>query len=357
MEVIEGSPTEQYAALSYVWDEGIHAAGSWLKVVLDAALVTCQLCLRYLWVDRFCIDQEDAQAKHFLISHMASIYQNAEFAIIAAAGLNAEHGLPGVGLTQRKPQPKVRVCEIVLASPLENCRENSYQEGVLARKKIVFTENQVYWECGSMVTWEAIHLPLDLLHTKNKLRMAEFVAVGVLSGKPGGLFYGHHFRESKKDDLVGISRSSLLTLEFDDLLYLPRPYTTEYRDLVMETPNQPWVALVGEQKHPLHLCLSVCETAALVDRSTHGRLIKECLRLVLIAVAGNMWVGKTARFLVVRSTTPREEAHGLGNMDYCERIGVAWVIFPQALGPGSEVDYVVRELGLQRMKWDWMALC
>ncbi len=202
MNILEKPLTERYAALSYVWGEEITVCGStWPKVVLDAILVTRQLGLQYLWVDRFCIDRDNAQEKHFLISKMAAIYQNAEFTIIAAAGSGASHGLPGVGLTKRRPQPKIRMGETVLASILENRRQDiyqstwrtrgwTYQEGVLARRRIVFTEGQVYWECASMVTWEAVHLPLELLHTKNKLRMSSCVAVGLFGGKPPG-WYNH----------------------------------------------------------------------------------------------------------------------------------------------------------------------
>lgn len=201
-DVLDKPLTEKYVALSYVWGEVAVVPGSWPQVVLDAILVTRKLGLRYLWVDRFCIDQDDAQTKHSLISNMAAIYQNAEFTIIAAAGSGANHGLPGVGTTtRREPQPKVRLGRTVLASPLENCREDiyqstwwtrgwTYQEGVLARRRIVFTGRQAYWECGGMVAWEAIHLPLESLHAKNKIGMPHYKAVNVFSGSLRGVSYG-----------------------------------------------------------------------------------------------------------------------------------------------------------------------
>ncbi|SPQ23815.1 63cffc61-1eea-4624-bb7f-cad39a2ddcf1 [Thermothielavioides terrestris] len=199
LDVVEQQPTVEYAALSYVWGENIEEAGPWPTVISDAVLVTRQLGLRYLWVDRLCIDQEDAQTKHFLISNMDVVYRSAEITIIAAAGSTADHGLPGVGTAKRKPQPKIQIGATVLASPLENCREDiyrstwwtrgwTYQEGVLARRRLVFTESQVYWECESMVTWEAIHLPLESLHAKHKFQMDECMNASVFSGKRGGPF-------------------------------------------------------------------------------------------------------------------------------------------------------------------------
>lgn len=70
---------EPYACLSYVW--GAHEvmaptiSGDVLPDVLpqtvsDAMAVTLQIGLRYLWIDRYCIDQSDAEAKHDAILNM-----------------------------------------------------------------------------------------------------------------------------------------------------------------------------------------------------------------------------------------------------------------------------------------------
>lgn len=85
--------TEKYMALSYVWGTG--PPEDWPKVVTDAVDVTARLGLQHLWVDRPCIDRNNAQEKHFLISKMSGIYECAEFTILAAAGADAVHGLPG----------------------------------------------------------------------------------------------------------------------------------------------------------------------------------------------------------------------------------------------------------------------
>jgi len=47
----------------------------------------------------------------------------------------------------------------------------------------VFTETQVYWECGGMVTFESIYLPLLLHHTKTKRHMGRYMRPGVFGGR------------------------------------------------------------------------------------------------------------------------------------------------------------------------------
>jgi hypothetical protein len=73
-------------------------------VIEDSLLCTKAIGLRYLWVDRFCIDQTDPRTKHSLIQRMDQIYCDASITIINAAGNDSEGGLPGVSTTPRRPQ-------------------------------------------------------------------------------------------------------------------------------------------------------------------------------------------------------------------------------------------------------------
>jgi hypothetical protein len=50
--------------------------------------------VRYLWIDCYCIVQDDDQEKHNQLWAMGSIYYNAHFTIIAAEG-DITHGLRG----------------------------------------------------------------------------------------------------------------------------------------------------------------------------------------------------------------------------------------------------------------------
>ncbi|UKZ86809.1 uncharacterized protein TrAFT101_002633 [Trichoderma asperellum] len=166
----------EYAALSYVWGQRQEDLVDWPATVLDAVDVSRRLGLRYLWVDRLCINQSDPVEKDYLISRMTTIYEYAELTIVSAFGSGASDGLPGVRSTPRKKQPTVRLENgSLLVSALRDPRQEilasdywtrgwTYQEGVLSNRRLVFTENQAYWECRCMAAQESFQIPLDLVH-------------------------------------------------------------------------------------------------------------------------------------------------------------------------------------------------
>ncbi|PQE13222.1 Heterokaryon incompatibility protein [Rutstroemia sp. NJR-2017a BBW] len=198
----------KYAALSYVWGTSSADREPWPKTVLDAVAVTKELGLQYLWVDRLCINQSDDAEKAALISRMTTIYQEADITIVAAAGSGASYGLPGIRSTPRKPQPKYYLDSgSLLLSTLPDPRcdifESShwtrgwtYQEGILSRRRIVFTDHQIYWECQGMATHESINIPL-FLDDSDEQHMADFMLTGIFKGDAhsGG-------SQSNQDDLV-----------------------------------------------------------------------------------------------------------------------------------------------------------
>jgi hypothetical protein len=72
---------EAYVCLSYVWGMGPPGKGELdgafpedlPQTIADAMAVTLGIGLRYLWVDRYCIDQSDAEEKHTIIQNMNAI--------------------------------------------------------------------------------------------------------------------------------------------------------------------------------------------------------------------------------------------------------------------------------------------
>lgn len=79
-EVVEIQPDDQYLALSYVWGSPVPAReddevntrkktsqppNKMPQVIEDALIVVQSLGKRYLWVDKYCIDQEDKQESTF----------------------------------------------------------------------------------------------------------------------------------------------------------------------------------------------------------------------------------------------------------------------------------------------------
>ncbi|KAK3385504.1 heterokaryon incompatibility protein-domain-containing protein [Podospora didyma] len=194
--VIRSSIEEDFVALSYVWGDTTHEAVSsesaWPRVIQDAVTVTKMLGMRYLWVDRYCIDQSNNDEKHQQIAHMNLIYQSAQITIIAAAGKDANHGLPGVSMP-RKKTPRVTVGKAKLVGLPDDAHNSvrasawwsrgwTYQEGVLSKRRLVFTHDQAYYECEGMVCYECFHYPAGELHTQLKLNQESFVKAGLFNG-------------------------------------------------------------------------------------------------------------------------------------------------------------------------------
>jgi hypothetical protein len=170
---LEEKPWETtYAALSYVWGTTTEDLKDWPETVLAAIEVTKKLGLQYLWVDRCCINQNDPVEKAYLISRMTTIYEAADFTIVAAAGSGASHGLPGMRSAPRTPQPEYFLDSgSILVSTMRDPRLDilgspywtrgwTYQEGVLSNRRIVFTDDQWYWECRCMAYHETIQMTL-----------------------------------------------------------------------------------------------------------------------------------------------------------------------------------------------------
>ncbi|KAK3348225.1 heterokaryon incompatibility protein-domain-containing protein, partial [Neurospora tetraspora] len=101
-----------YFALSYVWGReatfqtlkqnfdhlrqpgSISYSSSMLpKTIRDAIKLLIALNERYLWCDRLCIVQDDAENKHSSISRMNAIFGSAHAVIMARSGFDADAGL------------------------------------------------------------------------------------------------------------------------------------------------------------------------------------------------------------------------------------------------------------------------
>ncbi|KAM5356536.1 hypothetical protein ACJ41O_003182 [Fusarium nematophilum] len=175
--------TADYATLSYVWgssasDSTTLQPGIQLpQLITDTILLVQKLGIRYLWIDRYCIPQEDPHAKQVQIQKMGEIYSNSKVTIIAAAGTGPDHGLPGIGPVHRKPIPQVRVgryCLTAFTFPVDevansvwNSRGWTYQEAILSKRRLVFTPSHVVFECLGMHCNDALSVPLRPLHSES----------------------------------------------------------------------------------------------------------------------------------------------------------------------------------------------
>ncbi|KAM0194730.1 hypothetical protein ACHAPI_007027 [Fusarium lateritium] len=184
-----------YVALSYVWGKSQghqkppeeqsqeqsldeYGGGRAEAVIEDAIRVTMELGYRYLWIDRYCVVQEGNEAmmsiKKEQLRHMHLVYANAEITLIAAAGKDASAGLPGAPGRPRKQPPSALIQNHALTcippDPSFHVRSNStwakrgwtYQEGLLSRRRLYFSEYEMSYECRHMLCREAIRLPRGL---------------------------------------------------------------------------------------------------------------------------------------------------------------------------------------------------
>jgi len=84
------------------------------RTIEDSITVTKALGYRYLWVDRYCIPQNDPQLKHRLIQAMDVIYKSSAVTFIAAAGQGPDYGLPGVSPGLRKAEAPTKIGPLIL---------------------------------------------------------------------------------------------------------------------------------------------------------------------------------------------------------------------------------------------------
>ncbi|KAJ2898035.1 HET-domain-containing protein [Zalerion maritima] len=194
-ELVPAPPNSRYITLSYVWGkpssggDGVTpqqpSSPSTLAnmelppTIEDAIQLTGMLGYQYLWVDKYCIDQGNAQEKHQQICNMDLIYKESEITIVAAEGEDQNAGLPGV-TTERDRGRCARVAvsdldvsfthTVVETHPQTDARKTiqkskwmtrgwTFQEAVLSRRALCFTAKGVYFECKRANFFEGLRTP------------------------------------------------------------------------------------------------------------------------------------------------------------------------------------------------------
>ncbi|CAG9983170.1 unnamed protein product [Clonostachys byssicola] len=225
----------RYVALSYVWGKTNTTTSSatqaspgangsrFEKVIEDSITVTQMLGIRYLWVDRICIDHSNHADTLHQIRQMDLIYANSEITIIAAACETPDEGLPGINDTSRADQQVLELKNINLISTLPSGRSSieksrwytrgwTFQEGILSTKRLIFTETQVIFDCNGMHCSEGLDMPLDNLHVSDKSKFDTYAYdLGPLERKAP---------QSDPEDYMGFVRSfstKQLTYSYDTL--------------------------------------------------------------------------------------------------------------------------------------------
>ena len=120
-----------------------------------------------------CIKQ-NSDHKMEQITLMDQIYANSQITIVAVAGEDANYGLPGVGQRQRNPQRHCTLNDIsftqisghVAAEVLSSTwftRAWTYQEGYLAKRRLIFTDQQAAFVCNEIHRAESEQNQVDKL--------------------------------------------------------------------------------------------------------------------------------------------------------------------------------------------------
>ncbi|TPX17525.1 uncharacterized protein E0L32_003168 [Thyridium curvatum] len=231
--VVTASTSHQYVALSYVWGEetaplltratltqyselnGLDQA-SIPQTIEDAMQFVKDIGLRYLWVDSLCIVQDDAQDKNSQLPLMSSIYGSVNLVVVAAAGTDAESGLPGIGETSREQWQQAGVVDgkefitvhpsmnRILSKSSWNTRGWTFQEAMLSRRCIVFTPRLVYWSCHSASWREDLVFEIPTVSLQPNFTNSLWGIHGNCDGRVGSLpLHGTSFcRSSRYLDMV-----------------------------------------------------------------------------------------------------------------------------------------------------------
>jgi hypothetical protein len=224
--IVNGDHTRKYVALSYVWgcgeapDSSSDGPGSdsvllpetLPNVLEDAIQVVRNLNLQYLWIDRYCILQNDALDKHNQIAKMDLIFKRSQLTIIAAAGSSPDHGLPGIGKSLRKPQMSRKVAKhtwlLIPYHPTRTVKQShwngrgwTYQEAIFSRRRLIFTDEEIYFECDGMSRRESVNIDPHVSKSSSDFdsSLSRTQSFPELNGTPDDIL--DHISEFSKRDL------------------------------------------------------------------------------------------------------------------------------------------------------------
>lgn len=166
-QLVDSESTVSYVALSYVWGnvlpnrlEDGRLPRDVPAVIRDAMDITQSLGYRYLWVDAYCINQNNTRLKHIQLQNMHSIYRCAEVTLVDAVGSDSTFGLAGSTSTPRIPSHQINIS--AQGYEISSCMKNrarlkispwnqrawTYQEALLSRRLILFDHDQFHLECS-----------------------------------------------------------------------------------------------------------------------------------------------------------------------------------------------------------------
>ncbi|RTE74076.1 hypothetical protein BHE90_011484 [Fusarium euwallaceae] len=179
MRLFKSDRHYRYLALSYVWGKAkqfktlksnfqqlqqdgalLRVRGQLPQLINDVIAFVANLGETYLWVDALCIVQDDPEVKDLYVPKMDKIYGQALLTIVAVSASGANCALPGVVAGSRtQSQSPVQIGSLTLIAELRSLKATvesstwrtrgwTFQEGLLSRKRLYFSDSQVHWHCS-----------------------------------------------------------------------------------------------------------------------------------------------------------------------------------------------------------------
>ncbi|KAM5342485.1 hypothetical protein ACJ41O_013451 [Fusarium nematophilum] len=216
------------------------------QLLADAMSVTRSLGFRYLWVDRYCFPQYNAVERRRQLDKMGEIYARSALTLIVAAGEGMSDGIPGVSVPREEQlslqteagyfttsliRPDVEVANSKWAS-----RGWTYQEGLLSRRRLVFTPSQIYFQCQSLHCHETISYPLQTKPALNLGRVFPPTGAGTRTGDFKNIANGYLGREfaypeDRLDAFRGIlDQYAQMDPSMDNILGLPLFHGNDFKN-------------------------------------------------------------------------------------------------------------------------------
>jgi len=158
-----------YAALSYVWGQAecfktlrsnlevLQREGAFAismsevvlpKTIRHAIHMAAILGIDGLWVDALCIVQDDQEEKSAQLHGMGAIYEGATVTFVAAVGKDANAGLPGIREISEPRNGRTLQGEDLVKDSEWFKRGWTFQELAFSHRRMIFTPNDVIWECS-----------------------------------------------------------------------------------------------------------------------------------------------------------------------------------------------------------------
>ncbi len=145
------------------------------KTFQDAITLTSLLGIKYIWIDSLCIVQNDKEDWTIESAKMADVYEYASLTLSATASAGDSYGCFSSSFSTSRSLPislpeDVGTCEIAVRKPITHwdalgqdemharfplmSRGWAFQERLLSRRVLHFSESELVWECRELSTCE-----------------------------------------------------------------------------------------------------------------------------------------------------------------------------------------------------------